>query len=137
VALLAALLITVPVSAQLQLPRERLIEVARSIGEGLIGLSPGGAEIYARRAVTFAGANRVRFDELAQLRVAFGEELARDAPNRKHLSMITDRIAREEARQARLKGNELISTAFALPEDDRRKLGQAIARNMGSEFALP
>jgi hypothetical protein len=131
--LLAALVLAAPVSAKI--PTERLLELSRGLAQGLIGLSPSGADIYARRAVAFSEKTE-RFDSLSRLKVLIGEELAREAPDRLRLAKLSEAAAREQANIALLESNELIATAFQLSDADRRKLGKVIARNNGT-LGLP
>lgn len=132
-ALLAALIFSAPASAEM--PTDRLYEVARSQALVLIGLSPAGAEIYARRSVAFSE-RKGRFDALSSLKVLMGEELAREAPDMLRVAELSRAVAQEQANDARAEYEELIETAFELPEADRRKLGDMIARNNGAALGF-
>ena len=61
-ALLATFIAVVPALAQT--PTDKLYELARSQALALIGLSPAGAEIYARRSVAFSE-RKDRFEALS------------------------------------------------------------------------
>ena len=132
-ALLVALLISAPVSAQV--PTDTLFQLARSQALVLIGLSPPGAEIYARRAVALSE-KKGRFDALSRLKVLMGEELAREAPDRLRVAKLSKAVAQEQAKNARGEYEELIATAFQLPDADRRQLGKVIARNNGTALGF-
>jgi hypothetical protein len=132
-ALLAALILSVPVSAKV--PIENLLALARSQALVLMGLSPAGAEIYARRAVDFSE-KKGRFDAVSRLRALQGEELSRKAPDRLRVAKLSEAIAEAEARDARSENEELVATAFQLPEVDRRQLGKVIARNNGTALGF-
>ncbi|OQW75040.1 MAG: hypothetical protein BVN33_06900 [Proteobacteria bacterium ST_bin13] len=130
-ALLAVLILCAPVSAEVS--TDTLFELTRSHALVLIGLSPPGAGIYARRAVAFSE-KKDRFAALSRLKVLMGEELAREAPDRLRVEELSKAVAQEEARDARLRYEELIKTAFQLSVTDRQKLGKMIARNNGSSL---
>ncbi len=132
-ALLAALLFSAPVSAQM--PTDTLYELARNQALVLIGLSPPGAEIYARRSVAFNEKNG-RFDALVRLKVLMGKELAQEAPDMLRVTELSRAVAQEQAKDARAEYEELIETAFHLPDADRRKLGDTIARNNGTALGF-
>jgi hypothetical protein len=134
IAMLAALSLSVPVSARI--PPERLLELSRGLAQTLIGLSPAGADIYARRMVASAEDNQ-QFEAGSRLKVLLGEELAREAPNRLRLAKLSEAIAREKANISRGESKHLIATAFQLSETDRRKLGEVIARNNGTAPGTP
>jgi hypothetical protein len=131
--LLAALILSAPAFAKV--PTETIFELVRSQALVLIGLSPRGAEIYARRAVA-SSERRGRFDAVSRLKVLMGEELAREAPDRLRVVKLSKAVAQEEAKDARSEYEELIATAFQLPEADRRQLGKVIARNNGTALGF-
>lgn len=120
-ALLAALILSAPVSAKV--PTDTLLDLVRTQALVLMGLSPTGAEIYARRAVAFSEKTG-RFDAVSRLKVLMGEELARKIPDRRRVARLSEAVAQEQARDARSQHEELIAKAFQLPEPDRRQLGK-------------
>lgn len=130
-ALLPLLLVGVPVAAQRD--NDRLLETARQFAASMIGLSPTGADTYARRVVEFSSPDRLK--ALTHLDMQIGEELARQKPNRVRLAQLAEAVAREEASLARAERQHTIATAFQLSDRDRRALGRVIVRNHQAELA--
>lgn len=130
-ALLSFVLVAVPVAAQQS--NDRMLETARQLAASLIGLSPSGADTYARRVVAFSSPDRLK--ALTRLDMLIGEELARQKPDRARLAQLTEAVATEEASLARTERQHTIATAFQLSDRDRRAFGQVIARNHKAELA--
>jgi hypothetical protein len=129
--LLALVLVAVPVAAQQS--SALMLENARQIAASLFGLSPTGADAYARRQVAFI--NSDRFKALTRLDMLIGEELIRQNPDLVRLAQLTEAVAKEEASLARTERQHTIATAFQLSERDRRAFGQVIVRNHKAELA--
>lgn len=129
-ALLATIIAVASAPALAQTPTDKLYELARSQALSLIGLSPAGVEIYARRSVAFSE-NKGRFGALSRLKVLLGNELARKSPDMLRVTELSRAVAREQSKDAQAEYEELVETAFQLPDADRRKLGDMIARNNG------
>jgi hypothetical protein len=123
-ALLLLVAIAVPVVAQSTI--DRTFEMTRNIASSVIGLSPQGAETYARHVV--ASRSSEQFKALTGLDMQVGEELAREKPDRKRLHLLVEAIAAEEASLARRERQKTITTAFLLSNSDRRLFGQMIVR---------
>ena len=130
-ALLSLVLVAVPVAAQQS--GDRMLEAARSVPISLFGLSPTGADIYARRQAAFSSPER--FKALTGLDLLIGEELARERPDRALLAQLTEAVAKEEASLARTERQHTIATAFQLSDRDRRAFAQVIVRNHKAELA--
>lgn len=130
-ALLSLALVAVPVAAQQS--SDRMLETARQLAVSLIGLSPAGADTYARRQVAFSSPDR--FKALTRLDMLIGEELVRQKPDLARLAQLTEAVAKEEASLARTERHHTIATAFQLSDRDRRAFGQVIVRNHKAELA--
>ena len=69
--------------------------------------------------------------KLSRLKVLMGNELARKSPDMVRVAELSEAVAREQSKDAQAEYEELVETAFQLPDADRRKLGDMIARNNG------
>ena len=124
-ALLSLIAVAAPVAAQLT--TDQTLEIARTIASSLIGLSPSGAETYARRVV--ATSSSAKYKALTRLDLQIGEELAREKPDRARLEQLIEAVAIEEASLARTKRQETVTTAFLLSASDRKILGRMIVQS--------
>jgi hypothetical protein len=111
------LLVAVAIPVAAQSATDRTLEMARNIASSLMGLSPPGAETYARRVV--ASSSYDKCNALTRLDMLIGEELAREKPDRERLRNLVEAIAKEEASLARTERQETITTAFVLSDSDR------------------
>lgn len=120
---MAGLLLATPVIAQGSGPS--LLEYGR-IAAGLIGLSPEGTELWARKSVEWARTDDFR--RLNAVERAIGEELARPSPDRARLMALTNDYVAERSVLARREKQQLIDAAFDLSPADRARLGRFIER---------
>ncbi len=125
-AAIAAIIMSLPASSQTR--DETTSGIAKMIAK-VIGLSPEGIDIWARRAVELKKASTHEYDRVGAADIAIGEELQRVSVDRERLTKLVERSVAEKAAVDRARQNAVIDTALRLSQSDRQIFGRHLVKS--------
>lgn len=105
---------------------DRLLQAARTIGS-MIGLSPGGLNLWAAHSVENSSYDR--YTRSTEIHRAIGEQFALEKPDRKILVELAAEQVAEAERLERTEQEQLIDIAYRMSEADRRTLSRFMVRS--------
>lgn len=115
-----------------QLDQQQMLDFARGMAK-LVGMSPEGTELYARRSLEMSSADQD--DRVSAVEIAIGQELARPTTTRERLADLVERYATEIAARERRRKSREMELALELSQADRQTLGRFLERSTRQSMA--